>query len=319
MGIEVLPPDVNASDHGFVVSGNSIRFGLDAVKNVGHAAVQAILDARSEDGEFTSLYDFCERVDTRAVNKRAVECLVKCGALDSTGATRRGMLEALPMADGRRPEGPGGLAAGPGLDLRPRRRGRRRGRRRPRPAPADRPRRVRPARAAAAGEGDARDLPLLAPAGRGRATRCGPGSTARSPSWRASRTARSSPSAASSPSSSATRPSAGTRWPSSRSTTSRARSTRWCSASAYSESVEWLGVDSIVLVKGRLDHQERGQTKLVAQELERFEPTEDEVARARQARAAEADRAAHPRRRVRRLAGGRAEGASSSTSPATPR
>ena len=55
MGIEVLPPDVNASDHGFVVSGKSIRFGLDAVKNVGHAAVHAILEARAEDGEFSSL------------------------------------------------------------------------------------------------------------------------------------------------------------------------------------------------------------------------------------------------------------------------
>ena len=98
MGIEVLPPDVNTSDHGFVVSGNSIRFGLDAVKNVGHIAVQAILDARAEDGEFASIWDFCERVDTRAVNKRAVECLVKCGAFDSTGASRRGMLEALPAA-----------------------------------------------------------------------------------------------------------------------------------------------------------------------------------------------------------------------------
>ena len=98
MGIEVLPPDVNSSDHGFVVSGNSIRFGLDAVKNVGHQAVQAILDARRKDGEFTSIWDFCERVDTRAVNKRAVECLVKCGALDSTGASRRGMLEVLPSA-----------------------------------------------------------------------------------------------------------------------------------------------------------------------------------------------------------------------------
>ncbi|HEY3193200.1 MAG TPA: DNA polymerase III subunit alpha, partial [Solirubrobacterales bacterium] len=98
MGIEVLPPDVNTSDHGFVVSGNSIRFGLDAVKNVGHVAVQAILDARAEGGEFASIWDFCERVDTRAVNKRAVECLVKCGALDSTGASRRGMLGALPAA-----------------------------------------------------------------------------------------------------------------------------------------------------------------------------------------------------------------------------
>jgi DNA polymerase-3 subunit alpha len=97
MGIEVLPPDINASDHDFVVSEKAIRFGLDAVKNVGHAAVQAILRAR-EDGPFRSLWDFCERVDARAVNKRAIECLVKSGALDSTGASRRGMLEALPAA-----------------------------------------------------------------------------------------------------------------------------------------------------------------------------------------------------------------------------
>ncbi|HVV91285.1 MAG TPA: OB-fold nucleic acid binding domain-containing protein, partial [Solirubrobacterales bacterium] len=97
MGIDVLPPDVNASDHSFVVSENAIRFGLDAVKNVGHAAVEAILRAR-EDGPITSIYDFCERVDSRAVNKRAIECLIKCGALDDTGATRKGMLEALPAA-----------------------------------------------------------------------------------------------------------------------------------------------------------------------------------------------------------------------------
>ena len=97
MGIEVLPPDVNSSDHSFVVSENAIRFGLDAVKNVGHAAVEAILRAR-EDGEIASIWDFCERVDARAVNKRAIECLIKCGALDSTGATRKGMLEALPAA-----------------------------------------------------------------------------------------------------------------------------------------------------------------------------------------------------------------------------
>ncbi len=97
MGIEVLPPDVNSSDHSFVVSENAIRFGLDAVKNVGHAAVEAILRAR-EDGAIASIWDFCERVDARAVNKRAIECLIKCGALDSTGATRKGMLEALPAA-----------------------------------------------------------------------------------------------------------------------------------------------------------------------------------------------------------------------------
>ena len=97
MGIEVLPPDVNSSDHSFVVSENAIRFGLDAVKNVGHAAVEAILRAR-EEAKIASIWDFCERVDARAVNKRAIECLIKCGALDSTEATRKGMLEALPAA-----------------------------------------------------------------------------------------------------------------------------------------------------------------------------------------------------------------------------
>jgi DNA polymerase-3 subunit alpha len=97
MGIEVLPPDVNSSDHSFVVFENAIRFGLDAVKNVGHAAVEAIVRAR-EEAPIASIWDFCERVDSRAVNKRAIECLIKCGALDSTGATRRGMLEALPAA-----------------------------------------------------------------------------------------------------------------------------------------------------------------------------------------------------------------------------
>jgi len=96
-GIEVLPPDVNSSDHGFVVSGNSIRFGLDAVKNVGHQAVEAIIEARRR-GPFTSIWDFCERVDARAVNRRAVECLIKCGALDSTSDPRRGMLEVLTAA-----------------------------------------------------------------------------------------------------------------------------------------------------------------------------------------------------------------------------
>jgi DNA polymerase III subunit alpha len=98
MGIEVLPPDVNSSDHGFVVSGRSIRFGLDAVKNVGHQAVEAIIEARQRGGPFTSVWDFCERVDARAVNKRAIECLIRCGALDSTGDPRRGMLEVLGAA-----------------------------------------------------------------------------------------------------------------------------------------------------------------------------------------------------------------------------
>src|SRR5215210_5838870 len=100
MGIEVLPPDVNESGHDFVVIGGNIRFGLEAVKGVGGAAVDAIIAAREAGGAFTSIWDFCERVDCRAVNKRAVECLVKSGALDSLGASRAGMLEVLPQATG---------------------------------------------------------------------------------------------------------------------------------------------------------------------------------------------------------------------------
>src|SRR5215210_7712299 len=98
MGIEILPPDVNLSDHEFVVVEGNIRFGLDAVKGVGYAAVEAIKAAREDGGPFTSLWDFCERVDGRAVNKRAIEALIKCGAFGSTRATRRGMLEVLDNA-----------------------------------------------------------------------------------------------------------------------------------------------------------------------------------------------------------------------------
>jgi DNA polymerase III subunit alpha len=100
MGIEVLPPDVNESEHDFVVVEGNIRFGLDAVKNVGAAAVDAIIEARESGGPFRSIWDFCERVDCRAVNKKAIESLIKCGALDSTGATRRGMLAVLSDAQG---------------------------------------------------------------------------------------------------------------------------------------------------------------------------------------------------------------------------
>ncbi len=105
MGIEILPPDVNLSDHEFTVgppsSGGSIgniRFGLDAVKGVGYQAVEAIKRARAEGGPFTSIWDFCERVDGRTVNKKAIDALIKCGALGSTGASRKGMLAVLEQA-----------------------------------------------------------------------------------------------------------------------------------------------------------------------------------------------------------------------------
>src|SRR5207302_4485033 len=110
MGIEILPPDVNLSDHEFTVGRGgdaagdgavgTIRFGLDAVKGVGYQAVEAIKRAREEGGPFQSLFDFCARVDNRAVNKKAIEALIKCGAFGSTGATRRGMLEILEKAQG---------------------------------------------------------------------------------------------------------------------------------------------------------------------------------------------------------------------------
>jgi DNA polymerase III subunit alpha len=98
MGIEILPPDVNLSDHRFTVVEGNIRFGLDAVKGVGFQAVEAIIKAREEGGRFTSLWDFCERVDSRAVNKKAIDALIKCGALGSTGASRKGMLAVLEAA-----------------------------------------------------------------------------------------------------------------------------------------------------------------------------------------------------------------------------
>jgi DNA polymerase-3 subunit alpha len=98
MGIEVLPPDVNESQLDFAVVEGKIRFGLSAVKNVGEPAARAIIRAREEAGPFASIWDFCERVDPQASNKRALESLVKCGALDSTNATRKGMLAALEAA-----------------------------------------------------------------------------------------------------------------------------------------------------------------------------------------------------------------------------
>jgi DNA polymerase-3 subunit alpha len=106
MGIKILPPDVNLSDHEFVVVEGNIRFGLDAVKGVGYAAVESIKNARgpiapggaAPERPFTDLFDFCERVDNRAVNKKSIEALIKCGAFGSTGDSRKGMLAVLEQA-----------------------------------------------------------------------------------------------------------------------------------------------------------------------------------------------------------------------------
>ncbi len=98
LGIEVLPPDVNASQVDFAVVEGKIRFGLNAVKNVGEAAARGIIDARETGGRFTSIWEFTERVDPQLVNKRALESLVKAGALDSTAASRKGMVQVLDQA-----------------------------------------------------------------------------------------------------------------------------------------------------------------------------------------------------------------------------
>src|SRR5918912_2412068 len=98
MGIEVLPPDVNTSQLDFAVVEGKIRFGLSAVKNVGEPAARAIIRARDDGGPFTAIWDFTERVDPQCANKRALESLVKCGAFDSLGDSRLGMLECLEQA-----------------------------------------------------------------------------------------------------------------------------------------------------------------------------------------------------------------------------
>ena len=81
--INLLPPDVNTSNREFKVDGNDVCFGLVAVKGVGDGAIDAIVEARKKGGSFTSLQDFCERVDIKQLNKRAVESLVMSGAFDS--------------------------------------------------------------------------------------------------------------------------------------------------------------------------------------------------------------------------------------------
>ena len=102
--IAVLPPDINKSSLKFAPEfvanpdadaetqdpsvPNSIRYGLSAIKNVGEIAVQNIIEVRGKTGKFESLADFCDRIDTRVVNRKVIECLVKCGAFDAINSSR---------------------------------------------------------------------------------------------------------------------------------------------------------------------------------------------------------------------------------------
>jgi DNA polymerase III subunit alpha len=92
MGLTVSPPDINVSAVQFSVAADTIRFGLAAIKNVGEAAMESILATRAADGTFTTLDDFCARVDLRLVNRRVIESLIKAGAFDSFGLARAHLL-----------------------------------------------------------------------------------------------------------------------------------------------------------------------------------------------------------------------------------
>ena len=92
MGIEILPPDINEGESGFSVSGNSIRYGLSAIKSVGRPVIEAIIEERKERGVFTTLNDFITRMSGKDVNKRSIENFIKAGALDCLEGTRKQLL-----------------------------------------------------------------------------------------------------------------------------------------------------------------------------------------------------------------------------------
>ena len=96
--IAVLPPSINESDLNFTPSGEAIRFGLGAIKNVGSGAVEALIRARQQDGKFKSIYDFCERVDMQAVNRRVIESMIKSGAMDELPGARSQKMAVLDAA-----------------------------------------------------------------------------------------------------------------------------------------------------------------------------------------------------------------------------
>jgi DNA polymerase-3 subunit alpha len=95
LGIPILPPDANESQKNFNVVGNSIRFGLAAIKNVGEAAVELIVANREADGPFSSFLDFCSRIDLQKVNKRVLEGLIKVGAFDTMKAVRAQLMAGM--------------------------------------------------------------------------------------------------------------------------------------------------------------------------------------------------------------------------------
>ena len=99
MGLAVLPPDVNRSDYMFTIADDkTVIYGLGAIKGVGEAAIEGIIDARKQGGEYADLFDFCRRIDLRKANRRVLESLIRCGALDNLGANRATLMIQLPLA-----------------------------------------------------------------------------------------------------------------------------------------------------------------------------------------------------------------------------
>ncbi len=292
MGISVLPPDVNESGHDFVVVEGNIRFGLDAVKNVGAAAVDAIIQAREKDGPITSIWDFCERVDCGRVNKKAIESLVKCGAFDSSGATRAGMLEVLPQAQaaGNKVQQDAQLGQGSIFDLGDTGGG-----------PAD--------------DGGARQHPAVPrieddPAQRNAMEKETLGLFLSTHPLKAMRAALRSQ-VDCSLAEIGDRPDKS--WVTVGGMVAECKRIRTRNGdpmmfatlddlegqvemlvfnSAYEKNNAVVENDAVVIVRGRVDHKERGETKLVAQEVTVFEPDNEEIERARKA----AEKAAAPKR-----------------------
>lgn len=97
MGIDVLKPDINRSEIDFTPVSGQILFGLSAIRNLGQGAIECILEAREKDGSFKSMADFCDRVDLRSVNRRAIESLIYCGAFDSLSPNRKQLIESLDL------------------------------------------------------------------------------------------------------------------------------------------------------------------------------------------------------------------------------
>jgi DNA polymerase III subunit alpha len=95
MGIDILPPDINVSGKAFTADGNTIRFGMGAIRNVGENAVEEIITKREAGGKFTTIQDFVSRIDLRVCNKRALEALIKCGACLGLNVSRKQALENL--------------------------------------------------------------------------------------------------------------------------------------------------------------------------------------------------------------------------------